>query len=278
MSRGRGFPSSPEDEVDMSEDLERRIDELYAGPLDAFTAGRDAIARELRGEGDADGAKRVKALRKPVVPAWALNRLAREDPRGVEDLVGLGERLRSAQRRAISGGDPGAFRDALDERRRLVGRLAQEASAILERDGARADAHEADLTATLEAATVDEEAGRLLVAGRLTKPLRPPATLGDPGLRTIEGGRASGPAVAEADETRSRAERRAETQRLAREVAAAERRERRATEAVERARRRLEDADRRRADAREAVRAAEAERRGAALEHRRLAARLGRAR
>ncbi|HSJ52075.1 MAG TPA: hypothetical protein VLA90_12460, partial [Actinomycetota bacterium] len=68
-------------------DLERRIDELYSGPPDAFVAGRDALAAELKGAGDAEKAKLVKGLRKPVVAAWALNRLAREDPTGVAALV-----------------------------------------------------------------------------------------------------------------------------------------------------------------------------------------------
>ena len=85
--------------VDMS-DLETRIDELYASPLDTFIASRDALAKEMRAAGDGDGAKRVKSLRKPVVPAFAVNRLVHEDPGAIDELLGLGERLRAEQRRA----------------------------------------------------------------------------------------------------------------------------------------------------------------------------------
>ncbi|HEX6580351.1 MAG TPA: hypothetical protein VF195_05715, partial [Actinomycetota bacterium] len=68
----------------MVDGLEGRIDELYGLPLERFTAERDALAKELASAGDRDGAARVKALRKPVVAAWAVNLLAREDPDGVK--------------------------------------------------------------------------------------------------------------------------------------------------------------------------------------------------
>jgi hypothetical protein len=38
------------------------IADLYAGPLDAFVARRDALAKELRAAGRRDDAKAVKAL------------------------------------------------------------------------------------------------------------------------------------------------------------------------------------------------------------------------
>lgn len=260
----------------MADEVERRIDALYALPLARFTPERDALARELQTAGDREGARRVKALRKPVVAAWALNLLAREDAGGIEELVELGNRLRAAHRRALSGADAEQLREATEERRRLVGRLARRASAILEREGTSAAPHADDVSSTLDAAAVDEEAGRLLKAGRLTKPLRPPAAFGEPGLRVLEGGRRSGvPAPPAHDRDRERAE---EARRLERELREAERIVRRASDAVERARTRYEDLERRRADAREALRAAEAEHRGAELERRRLAARLDKVR
>ena len=64
----------------MADELEPRIDALYALPLERFTPERDALAKDLAADGDRAGAARVKALRKPVVAAWAVNALAREDP------------------------------------------------------------------------------------------------------------------------------------------------------------------------------------------------------
>ncbi len=186
----------------MADELEGRIDALYALPLDRFTPERDALAKELQGTGDGEAAKRVKGLRKPVVSAWGLNALAREDPEGIGELLELGTRLRDAQRRALSGGDVEPLREATDERRRLVGRLARKASAILERAGTSAGSHEDDLSSTLDAAAVDEESGELLRSGRLTKPLQPPVSFGEPGLRVLEGGRGAKPAAASAGRNR----------------------------------------------------------------------------
>jgi hypothetical protein len=67
--------------------------DLYGLPLDEFTAARDAEAKRLRAEGDAEAAKAVKALRKPSRAAWAINRAVRSEPEAVKELVGAGERL-----------------------------------------------------------------------------------------------------------------------------------------------------------------------------------------
>jgi hypothetical protein len=256
----------------MADELEQRIDALFGLPPDRFTTERDTLVKELRSAGDPSAADRVKELRKPVVAAWALNQLARQDPRGVTDLVQLGVRLRDAQRRAISGGDVEPLREATEERRGLVGRLARVAAEILEGTGTGASPHEAEIASTLEAAAVDEEAGELLRAGRLVKPLRPPATFGEGGLRVLQGGQRPAPAPpATASRERERAE---EARALERELKASEKTARRTAETVEKARRRYEELDRSRAEAREALRDAEAEHRGAELERRRLAARF----
>jgi hypothetical protein len=261
----------------VADELEVRIDVLYALPLDRFTLERDALAKELQAAGDIEGAKRVKGLRKPVVAAWGLNVLAREDPDGIRELLDLGTRLRDGQRRALSGGDVEPLRQATDERRSLVGRLARKAAKILERAGTSSGSHEDDLSSTLDAAAVDEESGRLLRSGRLTKPLQPPVSFGEPGLRVLEGGRGGKPPAARAGRDRDDArdlEREQEATRLRRELAEAERRERAAAGAADRARRRYEEFEAKRSESRETLRAAESERRGAELERRRLASRL----
>jgi hypothetical protein len=261
----------------VTDELEDRIEGLYALPLNRFTPERDALAKELQAAGDGEAAKRVKGLRKPVVAAWGLNALAREEPEGIRELLDLGTRLRDAQRRALSGGDVEPLREATDERRRLVARLVRKAAAILEREGTSAGSHEGDLSTTLDAAAIDEESGALLRSGRLTKPLQPPVSFSEPGLRVLEGGRGAKPPAESAGRERKddrERERQQEATRLRRELAEAERRERAATGTADRARRRYEELELRRSEFREALRAAESDRRGAELERRRLAARL----
>ena len=157
----------------MTTELEDRIDELYGLPLDRFTTERDALVKELRAAGQAPDAATVKALRKPVVSAWALNQLARQDEAGVGELIEIGQRLREAHRRAISGGDVEGLREATDERRRIVAELTGKALGIVEPGGGPSSALEDAVASTLEAASVDPDAGQLLRSGRLTKPLRP---------------------------------------------------------------------------------------------------------
>lgn len=253
------------------EELEASIDELYAGPLDAFVRERDALAKARASMGDTEGAARVRALRKPVVSAWALNRLAREEPEAVNDLAALGDRLRTAQRRAISGGAVEPLREAIEDRRRAVTSLARAASAILEAAGIGAALHSGDLTSTLEAAAADQEAAVLLRSGRVVKPLRPPSAFGEQGLRVLQGGRQVEPEGSKRNVDHERAQ---QARELERELATAERRERSAAANLDRARRRLQELEGKRAEARDALKVAEAAHRGAAVQARRLASAL----
>lgn len=253
----------------MTDPIDERVDGLYAGELDRFTPDRDALAKELTSAGDTEGGRRVKALRKPVVSAWALDVLAHEDPEAIDELLELGVRLRDAQRRAISGGDVEPLREATDERRRLVSELAGKATAILERSGSASSANGDAVVTTLEAAAADEEAGALLRSGRLVKPLRPPTSFGGEGLRVLEGGRQAIPSPKPDP-------RAAEVTRLERELRATEIRERRAAETVEREKARVEELERKRSEGRERLRAAEAELRGISLETKRIARQLDR--
>jgi hypothetical protein len=79
------------------------IDELFALPLDEFTAARNALAKRLKQDGDAEAAEAVRTLSKPSVAAWAVNQLARRDPETVRSLLNVAARLRSAQERSLKG-------------------------------------------------------------------------------------------------------------------------------------------------------------------------------
>jgi hypothetical protein len=61
-------------------DLQNITAELLAGPLDEFTARRNARVKALKASGDAALAADVAALKKPPVYLWAANRVATEDP------------------------------------------------------------------------------------------------------------------------------------------------------------------------------------------------------
>jgi hypothetical protein len=242
--------------------VDEAIDELYGESPEAFTAARDALVKRLRAEGDAEGVARVRTLRRPVRSAWAVNRLVREDRAGVEGLIAVGARLRTAQQRALSGAGVDELRERSEERRKLISGLTQQALELL--GAAEPAAAVEDIAATLEAASIDEGAAGLVLAGRLTKPLPRPAGFGDvTGLRPVA---SSGTREAEP----SPAEDRAEERRRQRELRVAEDRERKARDRVERLRTELEALQTRVAEKKDELRAAEADARGAAVEAKRL--------
>jgi 3-oxoacyl-ACP reductase-like protein len=111
------------------------IAELYALPIDEFTSARDALAKRLRADGEREVAKQVKALRKPSVTAWAVNRVRHREPERVEELLEAGERLRQAQEQVIRSGELGQLRDAGARERDLVESLVDSALAELAASG-----------------------------------------------------------------------------------------------------------------------------------------------
>src|SRR4051794_29888877 len=87
-------------------DLQAAIDELYATPLETFVAERTRLARELRAAGDRAGAAEVAKFPKPSSAAWALNRVAREDPGAIEAWLEAAAELRESSAHAAEvGGD-----------------------------------------------------------------------------------------------------------------------------------------------------------------------------
>jgi hypothetical protein len=245
-----------------TQDLERAIDELFVAPPEGFTEARNALASRLKDQGDAVGARRVSALRKPVRSAWAVNRLVHEDRSAVEELLQVGEQLRLAQRQALSGGDAEELRRRSEERRKLVTELTRRTVGALGRDPTPAVIDE--VAATFEAASAGEDAARQVLEGRLSKPFARPAGFGDvAGLKVV-------PGTGGQDEPGRPAEDAAERASRAREIRAAERRERQMRERAERMRAEVMAMEERLAERREKLGGAEAEARGAAVELKRL--------
>ena len=151
---------------------------LFELPPEEFTAARDELAKRTAREGRAEEARVIKAIRRPTVAAWAVNQLARRQPRAVEELLEAGAALRRAQRKVLSGVRTSDFREASEKRRTLVTRLVGLAEDILRESGrSSAGAGEA-VRSTLEAASLDDDAGEMVRAGRLSKELPPPASFG----------------------------------------------------------------------------------------------------
>ena len=243
-----------------TEDLERAVEMLFLAPPEDFTETRNALAKRLKAEGDAEGANRVGALRRPVRSAWAVNRLVHEDRASVEELLAAGERLRTAQRRAMSTKDAEGLREGSEERGRLVNLLTRKAALALGEEPPAVVIEE--ISATFEAASANAGAAREVLEGRLSKPLARPAGFGDVfGLKVVPGlGREKPPPPDD----------RAERALREREVRTAERQEQQARERAARLRAELATLKGRLAEREEQLRAVEAEGRAAANELKRL--------
>ena len=141
--------------------------ELYELPPDAFTAARNARARELRGS-DRALADAVGELRRPSAPAWLVNQLARRRSDELAQLLQLGEQLREAQAEL----DASVLVALAKERRKVVRALANDAGALAEELGhpVRGPVLD-DVAATLQAAMTDAAASDAVLTGRLTRSL-----------------------------------------------------------------------------------------------------------
>jgi len=157
----------------MAAALERELDALYQLPLDQFTSARDELAKRLRAEGQAEQAEQVKALRKPTVGVWLVNRLVREDELDVQRLIKAGESIAKAQANVAHGQAPEAFLDARRDEQRALERLARAAQRLAESEGVGRSAIDR-ATQTLRAASLTDEGRRLLKQGRLTEEVQPP--------------------------------------------------------------------------------------------------------
>jgi hypothetical protein len=146
-----------------------QLDALYAAPLEEFTAQRNRVARELAAAGDKGGAAEVRALQKPNITAWTLNRLTRSDPDAVDELLATAEKLRGIQQ-----GEAGDLRALHGQVRDQVAKLLTRAQAILEEGNKQpTQSVKNRLTQSLMAAASAEQAGAILREGRLARELEP---------------------------------------------------------------------------------------------------------
>jgi hypothetical protein len=150
-------------------DFDEVADELYGLPPDEFTAARTRYEKEAKAAGNREEAAHIRALAKPSVTAWLANQLAREHRAELEPLLELGAGLRDATRNLA--GDQ--LRELSRQQSKLVYALVQQARQLARNAGRSVSEDVArGLDETLRAALADEEAGSLLLAGRLTDALQ----------------------------------------------------------------------------------------------------------
>ncbi|TDD96062.1 hypothetical protein [Actinomadura rubrisoli] len=146
-------------------DFSSSADELYGAVPAEFVATRTRLARQAKADGDAALAKRIGALRRPTLPAWAVNLLSRSAADDLGRLLDVGAEMRAAW------GSGGGLGDLEQRRARLIrdlvrraGELAAEAGNPLREQAVR------EVEDTLQAATVDADVADEVRAGRLSQP------------------------------------------------------------------------------------------------------------
>jgi len=145
--------------------IDEVADELYALPLEEFTAARTRYEKAAKAAGDRSSAAGIHSLAKPTVTAWLANQLVRAHRSELEPLLELGGALRDATQNL----DGEQLRELSRQQQKLVHALVQQARALA-RAASRSVSEDAvrGLEETLRAALADEQAGRMLLAGHLT--------------------------------------------------------------------------------------------------------------
>jgi methyl-accepting chemotaxis protein len=138
------------------------LDELYSAPLDEFIARRTTLAKQLKAEGRPDEAAEVGGARKPSVPLWTVNQLARRNKPAVKKLVESSDALR----KALAKGDHDAFAAAQRAQTDALGKLRDAARSLL---GKATDPVLERVVSAFRTAAVDDGLRGALSAGRLTE-------------------------------------------------------------------------------------------------------------
>ena len=186
---------------DKAAELDAVADELYGALPDEFIGARDAAVARARERGDRELAKAIGRLRRPTKAAWLANLLARHRAPQLEGLLGLAAGLADAQRTL----DGTALRQLSSKRHQLVAAMAREAGRLAQEAGdPAAESVLRELQGILEAALARPEIADQVRSGRLTRTLSytgfgPEA---DPDATPLPPARPAAPPVPEAAEPR----------------------------------------------------------------------------
>jgi hypothetical protein len=197
----------------MSAESSTDVEALYTvNPLE-FTRRRDELAARLRAAGRRDEAAAVRRMKRPSLPVWTVNALARDAPDGVRAFVDATDRLKRGQL-----GDRDAVTAATRTQRQALQVLMRSAEAILRRATVKPTAQTLQrISGTLVGAATDRDARRDLLHGRLTDERHAPGfeALDDAQIALLPARRAESPKPA-GQPARITAERAREAQRAAR--------------------------------------------------------------
>src|ERR687884_2035572 len=151
-------------DADGVEDVAQR---LYGLLPEEFTAARDQAAREARANGDRARAAAIAGLRRPSLAAWLVNALVRHRQDEVEQLLALGEAMRSAQQ----GLEGDQLRALARQRQQVLAAIGRQARALARELGhpVSEDVGQ-EVEQTLGAAMSDPEVAEAVRSGRLTSP------------------------------------------------------------------------------------------------------------
>ncbi|MFE1558952.1 hypothetical protein ACFW6V_28710, partial [Streptomyces sp. NPDC058734] len=153
-------------DADAELDLDEIVDALYLPHPASFTAARDEAAARVKEAGDPAAAKRIAALRRPTLAAWASNTLVRAKPDETQQFLQLGQTLRAAHRSL----DGERLRDLSHQQHVVIGALAREAARLAEEAGTPvSEAVVRELEQILHAVLADPDAAREWASGRLVR-------------------------------------------------------------------------------------------------------------
>jgi hypothetical protein len=153
--------------------VDDRIAEVFARPLEEFVDARNTLAKELASDGDEVSARRVRALRKPSVAAWAVNHVVAEHRRKITSLLQTGEKLGDAQRKLLKGHRSDELHELMRRERETIAELTDDAATLLESAGHSASAGVKEKIAdTLAAMVTMQDVRDAALAGRLEKEAR----------------------------------------------------------------------------------------------------------
>ena len=240
------------------------LGELFAKPPAEFTAARNALAKQLRNDGDEEGAKRVLGLRRPTAALWAANQVARRNQDDVAALIETTDRMRKMQARGTGAGDD--LRTAMGEQRAALARLETAAeSALREAELSVSPAVLRTVQRTVQAAAAgDKDLRAALREGTLESELEPSgfeALLGAGPRATAPAPRSRAkepPARTKAQERKETAEAKQREKQAAKEAARREREIKAAEALVHKLEEKAEEADRAANEARDRAREARA--------------------
>jgi hypothetical protein len=138
--------------------------DLYALPPEEFTAARDALAKRLRANKDAEGAAAVKKLRRPSAIAYTLNQVTRTSADLIDGVLAAGASLKDA----VERGDGEAMREAEHAMRAASDAVISRAENVDTGGSLTADL-KARMASTLRAAVLDPEVAERLRSGTLER-------------------------------------------------------------------------------------------------------------